>query len=131
MALALRPKEVYCYLVTIKCTNYRYTAKSEINCILAYVRLRLPQLTEYSDIYAWELDKLKRWHVHFIIHCQQQPYFKNLRKKNYTIYFQSFPIKDSHRVRNYLNKVDQCEAFQQQLNIESYAYYHDLFTDEQ
>jgi hypothetical protein len=129
-AAGQRPKGVYCYLVTIKCVNHCYIPRNEIEGIYTTMRQRLPSSTQLGDVTAWELDKLKRWHYHFMMSSNREPYYRRFRRKNYTIHFQPFPLKDWPNIIRYLQKVDQHPAHLQQLDVESYGYYHDLFIED-
>lgn len=129
-AAGQRPKGVYCYLVTIKCVRYAYTPRSEIEDLYNIVRQRLPPRTDVSDVKAWELDKLNRWHYHFIVFCEKEPFFRLFRRKYFTVHFQRFPFEDYHKVRNYLTKIDQNSFYLDQLDVESYSSFHNMFIED-
>jgi len=62
------------YLMTIKCNNKKYTSRKEVHTMYTRLFRRLGSY-ELSDNKAWELDKDKRWHYHFIVALARAPLY--------------------------------------------------------
>lgn len=94
------------YLVTIKCNKARYVSKVMLD---KQLRLLVNKLTgckaDWSCIVGYEEDSVHRMHLHTIVKCTKQPYFKKYQIPSWTIHFQL--VNDSKNALKYILKNDQ------------------------
>lgn len=115
----------YFYLVTLKCNHKQYTSRDEINVV--YTRLLRKLGMEDVPDKAFELDSDRRWHFHFIVALEREPYYKGLQTPNWTTHFKMFPVEDYLQVLNYIRKIDQNKNYLDQLDTLSQVTYHPNF----
>lgn len=121
-------KGVY-YLLTIKCNTKRFAAIEELDNVFQRVKDKMPKGSGYEEFVPYELDSLRRLHLHTIVSCPRQPFYKRLQQKGYTVHMKAIGLMDVDRVRNYCMKNSDCTSMNNQNEWASYAHYNYLFDE--
>lgn len=120
------------YLVTIKCSNVKFTSSSDILKVYRRTVSRSqcdgPNY-DWSDQIAWELDSLNRLHLHTIVKTNKSVNVRNFCKTNWSVHFQPFPLEDYKKVQDYITKHRQSPDALDDIEAISFCQYHIVNTD--
>ncbi len=111
--------KVMYYFVTLKCNKIGYTSIEQLYNKLRETMNKTNNM-EWSDHVVYELDSLKRLHLHTYVSCTKKPYFKKLQIKGWTVHFSQCGETDVPKVIRYMCKHKQNKDSLFQMEIESY-----------
>ncbi len=92
----------YLYLVTIKNNSYKYTCPNDILIQLRKLKEKLKGATWHK--YFFELDSVKRWHLHTLVCTKAVPFFNSLKVHGWSIHLRGIPLDDYPIVLHYIHK---------------------------
>ncbi len=112
----------YLYLVIIKNNAYKYTCPNDILIEMRKLKQKLKGATWHK--YFFELDSIKRWHLHTLVCAATVPFFTKLKVTGWTIHLRGIPLDDYPIVLKYIHKDRNLDLREQ--DIISQRYYLDI-----